>query len=142
MIPLCNGLFICRYEINITDAALNFTAHKNFVSDVFPGRLFTTRMPRNVSTNSESANSFRRLAKNNKLATVVILTENFEYDIYAGDDLESFYRTIPGLKMHLHPIVDFSIPKREEFLTLARVCVSLSYLLFLIVTCDKNNLHV
>ena len=113
-------IIIFRYEINITNAALNLTVRK-IVSEVFPGRLFTTRMPRNFSTNSESASSFIHLAKYNKLATVVILTEKFEYDKYAGDDLEKFYKSIPGLKMHVHPIVDFSIPKREEFLTLARV---------------------
>ena len=78
-------------------------------------------MPRNISSNLDSAKNFRHLVKHHKLSTVVVLTEIFEYSKYAGADLEKYYKTIPGLQVYLHPIVDFSIPKREEFLNTARV---------------------
>ena len=80
-------------------------------------------MPRNVSSNSDSANYFRHLAKLRKLSTVVVLTETFEFDKYAGADLKKYYKTIPGLQFYLHPIVDFSIPKKEEFFNTAKVRV-------------------
>ena len=51
---------------------------------VLPGRLFTTRMPRNVKTDPASADAFKARVQRYKLNTVLILTETEEYQKYAG----------------------------------------------------------
>ena len=47
--------------------------------------------------------------RENNLNTVLILAETYEYEIYAGGDIEAFYRSI-GLEVIHRPIVDFSLP--------------------------------
>lgn len=59
------------------------------------------------------AENFLQKAKDNNLKVVVILTEPFEYEKYAGSDLEAFYQSMK-LKIIVRPIPDFSIPNKIE----------------------------
>jgi len=55
--------------------------------------------------------------KENNVSIVVLLTEDYEYKEYTGEDLKAFYLE-EGLKVIHLPIVDFSIPHREELETI------------------------
>ena len=73
------------------------------VDEVLPGRLFTTRMPRDIAKNPAAADAFRAKALENQVHTAFILTETGEYQKYAGADLEDFYRSI-GMEIVHRPI--------------------------------------
>lgn len=81
--------------------------------ELLPGRLFTTRMPRDIETNPIMAENFRRKVKLYNLRAAMILTEPFEYMKYAGSNLEAFYESL-NLKILVRPIPDFNIPNEAE----------------------------
>lgn len=98
----------CRYEINTANHVLFNGLALNDVEEVLPGRLFSTRMPRDIN-NAPSANDFKMKAIENKICSVLILAETKEYEKYAGADLEVFYKSL-NLEVLHHPIADFSVP--------------------------------
>jgi len=120
-------LYLVRYELNLSNGNLfeRFLPQEELVS----GRLFTTRMPRqlpstllatNESVPSLSAENFKLKCKFNNLSSVVILTQEEEYMKYAGGDLEAFYRSIP-LEIITRPITDFSIPTLDRLVITVKV---------------------
>jgi hypothetical protein len=60
-------------NMNITIEKWTWLAFSFFtlqgVPEVLPGRLFTTRMPRNIKENPASAEAFRRMVRKNDLHT-------------------------------------------------------------------------
>jgi hypothetical protein len=101
------------FELPIRNANLFATLTLQGVPELLPGRLFTTRMPRKLTTEPGEAKDFEDKCKANNLHTVLILTEPKEYAEYAGTNLEAFYTGI-GLKLINRPIVDFSVPNNKE----------------------------
>ena len=101
--------------------------------EVLPGRLFSTRMPRDLKTNpkmgskviivhfnitinnNNNNNKFIEKVRANNLSVVLILTESKEYEKYAGADLEEFYRSIPLEIIH-RPIPDFTVPNQPDMI--------------------------
>lgn len=113
------------YELNTSNAVLFASLTLDGVDELLPGRLFTTRMPRDIKTKPEMAEAFRQKVLKNKLHTVMVLTEPAEYQKYAGSDLEEFYGSL-NLNVMSRPIPDFNIPKEGE---LVQDVKDLTYLL-------------
>jgi len=107
--------------VNIANAVLFDNLRLTGLEELLPGRLFSTRMPRNVKADpeSESALTFRNNAKAYKLHTVLVLTESNEFQKYAGADLLEFYAKLKLEVIH-RPIVDFSIPEQHEMVSAIR----------------------
>ncbi len=55
------------YENNTANAVLFANLNLDGVPELLPGRIFTTRMPRNLSTDPSSAEKFRKKVIENKL---------------------------------------------------------------------------
>ena len=110
-------ILIYRYELNIANAVLFDNLRLTGLEELLPGRLFSTRMPRNIKAEpeSESAKTFRNNAKAYNLHTVLVLTEANEFQKYAGADLLEFYATLKLEVIH-RPIVDFSIPEQRDMI--------------------------
>ena len=98
-----------RFELNLANAVLFDNLSLDGFDEILPGRLFTTRMPRKIHEDPAAAERFKAKVAQNRLDTVLILTESKEYEQYAGADLEAFYRSL-GLEIIHRPIVDFSLP--------------------------------
>ena len=98
-----------RFEVNTANAMLFDNLSLEGLPELLPGRLFTTRMPRNITRDPAAARRFADSARANALHTVLVLTETHEYVKYAGADLESFYASL-GLEVIHRPIPDFSLP--------------------------------
>eukprot|EP01036_Dinobryon_divergens_P029311 gene29311-38385_t len=103
------------YEINLANRVLFDNLHLVGMQELLPGRLFSTRMPRNIKKDPDSANKFRKKCTENNLHTVLILTETEEYEKYAGADLEEFYRSLKLEIIH-RPIADFTIPNQPDMI--------------------------
>jgi len=103
------------YEINLANPVLFDNLHIEGMDELLPGRLFTTRMPRNIKKDPASAEKFRLKCKEYNLNTALILTETEEYIKYAGADLEDFYRSL-GLEIIHRPIADFTIPNQPDMI--------------------------
>lgn len=101
------------FEINTSNASLFQDLSLKGIEELLPGRLFTTRMPRNLKEDPYNANAFIAKVRENSLDTVVVLAEHKEYDKYAGTDLEDFYNSI-GLNVIARPFEDFSIPDQPN----------------------------
>eukprot|EP01038_Epipyxis_sp_PR26KG_P004526 gene4526-6391_t len=101
------------FEVELHNRALFENLSLEGCKEVLPGRLFTTRMPRNLDKDEDSADKFQEKVAFYKLNTVLILTETEEYSKYAGQDLEEFYRSIPLEIIH-RPIADFKIPNHPD----------------------------
>ena len=85
---------------------------QSFPSRVIPGRLFTTRMPRDLTTRPHAAVRFAEKARLAQLRLVVVLTEQQEYRLYSGTGkLLSFYEDL-GAQVLARPIPDFGVPSR------------------------------
>lgn len=93
------------------------------IEELLPGRLFTTRMPRDLNNNPENAANFKKKVEKNHLHSVLILTERKEYEKYAGSDLESFYHSI-GLNVICRPIKDFTVPNPDDLIADIKVFIS------------------
>lgn len=85
------------------------------IPELLPGRLFTTRMPRDLVKHPENGDKFKAKVTNYKLDTVFILAETEEYEKYAGEDLEHFYKEC-GLEIVHRPFADFSVPNQQELM--------------------------
>lgn len=84
--------------------------------EVLPGRLFSTRMPRNLKDpSSKSKQTFSQNAKKFNLKTVFILAESKEFEEYAGADLIAFYKEL-NLNVVHRPFADFSIPNQPDMI--------------------------
>ena len=116
------------FEINLANIQLFANLTLNDMDELLPGRLFTTRMPRNIE-NPESARKFQNRAKAVKLHTVLCLTEKSEYSKYAGGDLEAFYASI-GINCINRPIIDFSLPDVDTMVQDVKVRGSVIILIY------------
>ena len=120
---LLSSLYITlRYEINLANPVLFDNLRLDGMEELLPGRLFTTRMPRNIKTDPDSAKRFVSKCKDFHLHTVLILTEKEEYEKYAGADLEEFYKSL-GLEVIHRPIADFTIPNQPDMIQNIKVCL-------------------
>jgi hypothetical protein len=101
------------FELPVRNSNLFTALTLQGVPELLPGRLFTTRMPRNLVSEAQEGKDFAAKAKANNLHTVLILTEPKEYEEYAGTNLEKFYASL-GLQLINRPIVDFHVPNNAE----------------------------
>ena len=107
------------YELNLTNSFLfsNLTAADD-TKQLVPGRLFTTRMPRNIYDKSmkEGKDFEEKVAKNN-LKVVFCLTEPDEFVRYAGTaELIDFYKEECALIVYHRAIPDYNIPSEGDLL--------------------------
>jgi hypothetical protein len=103
------------YELNTANAVLFSNLSLNGIEELLPGRLFTTRMPRDLITHPENAEAFETKVKQYSLHAAMVLTEPQEYHKYAGSDLETFYESL-GIQFMSRPIPDFNIPQEEALI--------------------------
>ena len=101
------------FELPLDNEHLFRSVHlQSFPSRVIPGRLFTTRMPRDLTTRPHAAVRFAEKARLAQLRLVVVLTEQQEYRLYSGTGkLLSFYEDL-GAQVLARPIPDFGVPSR------------------------------
>ena len=81
--------------------------------EVLPGRLFSTRMPRNLKDDPKAGQAFAAKVKKHNLHSVLVLAETKEYQKYAGEDLEGFYKSL-GINVIHRPMPDFSVPNETD----------------------------
>merc|ERR1712142_88858 len=102
------------YEINLTNAVLFSNLYLEAVEgleQLVPGRLFSTRMPRDIVEDLGEKNDFIKKCQKNKLKVVFVLTEPFEFKKYSGmDGLLDFYKQECNLIVYNRAIPDFQIP--------------------------------
>jgi len=102
------------YEINLTNATLFSNLYLEAVEgleQLVPGRLFSTRMPRDIVEDLGERNDFIKKCQKNKLRVVFVLTEPFEFKKYSGmDGLLDFYKQECNLIVYNRAIPDFQIP--------------------------------
>jgi len=103
------------FEINLANCVLFPNLTLEGIGELLPGRLFTTRMPRDIITSPLAAEKFRQKKLFFNLDTALVLTETAEYAKYAGADLEEFYSSI-GIKTIHRPIIDFSVPELTDII--------------------------
>ena len=86
------------------------------MEQLVPGRLFTTRMPRDLNDDTQrEAEDFQDKIKKNDLKVVFCLTEPEEFEKYAGvEDLMEFYKQDCGLIVYNRAIEDFQIPTEGD----------------------------
>merc|ERR1712096_557892 len=101
-------------EINLTNATLFSNLYLEAVEgleQLVPGRLFSTRMPRDIVEDLGERNDFIKKCQKNKLRVVFVLTEPFEFKKYSGmDGLLDFYKQECHLVVYNRSIPDFQIP--------------------------------
>jgi len=107
------------YELNLTNTSLfsNLASEKiKGMEQLVPGRLFTTRMPRDLNdTTTHFADNFIGKIEKNNLKVVFCLTETEEFEKYAGiEDLMEFYKQEGGLIVYNRAIPDFKIPTEGD----------------------------
>ncbi len=99
------------YENNLTNATLFANLTVENLPQLVPGRLFSTRMPRNIVKDYGERNDFLHKVKVNNLKVACVLTEPHEFEKYSGTDaLLEFYREECGLIVYNRHIPDFDIP--------------------------------
>ena len=107
------------YELNLTNAFLfaNLAPEKvHGMEQLVPGRLFTTRMPRDLNDASQDEGAdFIKKCKENDLKVVFCLTEPEEFEKYSGvENLLDFYKQDCGLIVYNRSIPDFQIPTEGD----------------------------
>ena len=107
------------YELNLTNAFLfaNLAPEKvDGMQQLVPGRLFTTRMPRDLNdTSQDEAADFIKKCKHNHLKVVFCLTEPEEFEKYSGvNNLLEFYKQECDLTVYNRSIPDFQIPTEGD----------------------------
>ena len=110
------------YENNLTNSSLfaNLAPEKvKGMEQLVPGRIFTTRMPRDIvgdtAYNLGERNDFIDKCKKNKLEVICVLTEEHEFKQYSGmDGLKDFYRDECNLIVYNRAIPDFKIPTQGD----------------------------
>ena len=81
------------YENNLTNAILFANLSLEGLRQLVPGRLFTTRMPRNIVEDPGERKDFVEKCQKNQLKVICVLTEPEEFKKYSGmDGLLDFYR--------------------------------------------------
>ena len=81
------------------------------MEELVPGRLFTTRMPRDIVKDLNERKDFIDKCKINRLKVICVLTEPEEFQKYSGmDNLLDFYKKECGLIVYNRAIPDFQIP--------------------------------
>merc|ERR1712215_173942 len=108
------------YEINLTNASLFSNLYLEVVDgleQLVPGRLFTTRMPRNIVEDLVSRTNFIKKCKQDELKVIFVLTEPHEFEKYSGvDGLMDFYRQECQLIVYNRAIPDFQIPTSGDLM--------------------------
>ena len=107
------------YELNLTNVTLfaNLAPEKvDGMQQLVPGRLFTTRMPRDLNDpEQDEATDFIMKCKQNDLKVVFCLTEPEEFEKYSGmGNLLEFYKQECGLIVYNRAIPDFQIPTEGD----------------------------
>jgi len=103
------------YENNLTNALLFANLSLEGLPQLVPGRLFSTRMPRNIVKDEGERKDFIEKCKKNDLRVACVLTEAEEFEKYSGDDgLLDFYRDECGLTVYNRAIPDFKIPTHGD----------------------------
>ena len=106
------------YEINLTNAVLFsnlYLEHVAGLEQLVPGRLFSTRMPRDIVEDLGEREDFIKRCRVNKLRVVFVLTESHEFKKYSGmDGLLEFYKQECGLIVYNRAIPDFQIPTQGD----------------------------
>jgi len=96
----------------LTNASLfaNLTLHG--LPELVPGRLFTTRMPRDIVKDMGERKDFVEKCRKNQLKVACVLTEPHEFEKYSGTGgLIEFYKEECGmLAVYNRSIPDFQIP--------------------------------
>ena len=102
------------FENNLTNATLfaNLAPEKiEGMQQLVPGRLFTTRMPRDIVEDLNERQDFIDKCNQNQLKVICVLTEPEEFKKYSGmDGLLDFYKNECGLIVYNRAIPDFQIP--------------------------------
>ena len=99
------------YENNLTNASLFANLTLDGLPQLVPGRLFSTRMPRDIVEDQQERQDFLDKCKANKLKVACVLTEPEEFEKYSGDSkLLEFYQNECGLTVYNRAIPDFQIP--------------------------------
>ena len=106
------------YELNLTNSSLfaNLAPEKvDGLEQLVPGRLFTTRMPRNLNDSKSAADEFIKKCQDHQLKVVFCLTQPDEFVRYAGvDSLLEFYKQECCLIAYNGAIPDFQIPTEGD----------------------------
>ena len=106
------------YENNLTNSSLfaNLAPEKvRGMKQLVPGRIFTTRMPRDIVNDLGERHDFIDKCKKNNLKVICVLTEEHEFKKYSGmDGLKDFYRDECGLTVYNRAIPDFQIPTQGD----------------------------
>ena len=106
------------YENNLTNSSLfaNLAPEKvKGMEQLVPGRIFTTRMPRDIENNLGERQDFIEKCKKYDLKVVCVLTEEHEFQKYSGtDELKEFYRKECNLTVYNRAIPDFKIPTHGD----------------------------
>ena len=102
------------YENNLCNASLfaNLAPEKiEGMKELVPGRLFTTRMPRDLIEDPSERKDWLDKVKKNDLKVICVLTEPHEFEKYSGrQDLIDFYEKECNLIVYNRSIPDFEIP--------------------------------
>jgi protein-tyrosine phosphatase len=99
------------FENNLSNASLFANLTLDGLPQLVPGRLFTTRMPRDIVNDPGERKDFVHKCEVNKLRVICVLTEQEEFQKYSGmDGLLEFYREECGLIVYNRAIPDFQIP--------------------------------
>ena len=102
------------YENNLCNASLfaNLAPEKiEGMEELVPGRIFTTRMPRDLVEDPKEKKDWLEKVKLNNLKVICVLTESHEFEKYSGmDSLLEFYEKECKLKVYNRAIPDFEIP--------------------------------
>jgi len=115
------------YEKNLTNSSLFANIYLEGVTgleQLVPGRLFTTKMPKNIVEDPREKKDFVDKCKENKLEVICVLTKPHECAEYSGIEgflqefyketceslLQEFYKEKCGLNVYTRAIPDFNIP--------------------------------
>jgi protein-tyrosine phosphatase len=105
------------YENNLCNAVLFANLSLEGVEQLVPGRLFTSRMPRNIDKDKRARRKFIEKCELNDLRVVCVLTEPEEFKKYSGmEGLLDFYVERCGLVVYNRAIPDFQIPTSGDLM--------------------------
>ena len=108
MDELCRILGI---DVIVCDLSNLYLEEVEGLEQLVPGRLFSTRMPRDIVEDLGEKTDFIKKCQKNKLKVVFVLTEPFEFKKYSGmDGLLDFYKQECHLTVYNRAIPDFQIP--------------------------------
>jgi hypothetical protein len=100
------------FEVNLANVMLFDNSEipgQGSDNELLPGRLFSTRMPRNVDTSADSVANFTAQITEHNVQTVVVLVETSELGPYGSSTLLDLYATL-GVNVIHYPIVDYTAP--------------------------------